>query len=367
MRGIDICNKKFCSGCETCANICPQHAIEMHADWKGFLYPYVDSTKCIDCGLCQRQCPSNKKETKPFKFGYGFVFQEKNDTYLHNATSGGAFGVMARYILQHGGVVFGASMDKAYNINYKAVETIEELKTLHGSKYVQSYVNNVYKHVKDCLEQQRPVLFCGCPCQVAGLKAFLRKNYEMLITMDLICHGVPSQPYFRAYVNDLLKRNSNITVFRFRGKGTSNNNMNNTYIGFLHNDYYMTYFLWGKGYRSSCYHCRFAGSERQGDFTIGDFWNNKIMRLPIDEEKGVSLVLANTQKAKKLEPLFATNGYLFPLKSMTEAMGNDGGQLKHPSKYDVRCDLIYILYKIFGLSGPKLLFKLDNMRYILKK
>lgn len=362
MKGYEICDRKFCTGCEACANICPHQAIEMRVDWRGFRYPHVNSSECIDCGLCQKQCPGNKNETKPFEFGRCFAFQEKNETYLYNASSGGAFGVIARYVLQQGGVVFGASMDSAYHINYKAVETIEDLKLLHGSKYVQSYVNDAYRQVKNCLEHQRAVLFCGCPCQVAGLKAFLKKDYSKLITMDLICHGVPSQPYFRAYVNDLLKRKANI-IFRFRGKYTSSGDMDKIYIGFSNKDYYMTYFLWGKGYRSSCYHCHFAGGERPGDFTIGDFWNNKAMHLPIDEKKGASLVLINTHKAEQLEILFASNGFFFPLKSISEAMGKDGGQLAHPSHYDIRCDLIYLLYKIFGLSGPKLLFKLNNLHF----
>lgn len=367
MKDNEICDKKFCTGCEACANICPHQAIEMRADWRGFRYPHIDSSKCVDCGLCQKQCPGNKKETKPFEFGRCFAFQEKNATYLQHASSGGAFGVIARYVLQQGGIVFGAAMDETYHINYKAVETLEGLKSLHGSKYVQSYVHDAYRQVKDCLAHQRMVLFCGCPCQVAGLKAFLKKDNEKLITMDLICHGVPSQPYFRAYVNDLLKHNAHITAFRFRGKRTASGEMDKTHIGFYNKDFYMTYYLFGKGYRSSCYHCRFAGGERPGDFTIGDFWNNKAMHFPMNEEKGSSLVLVNTPKAERLETLFAANGFFFPLKSMAEAMGKSGGQLEYPSHYDIRCDLIYILYRMFGLIGPKLLFKLDNLRFKLKR
>lgn len=367
MKGYEICNRKSCTGCESCANSCPHQAIEMRTDWRGFRYPHVDSEKCTDCGVCRKQCPIHEK-IEPFAFGKAYAFQEKDKTYLHRASSGGAFGVIARHVLQRGGIVFGASMDNDYRISYKAVENVKDLKLLHGSKYVQSYVGDAYKRVRECLRQGRTVLFCGCPCQVAGLKAFLRKDYENLVTMDLICHGVPSQPYFRAYVKDLLEhKKQTVREFRFRGKPSASDRMEYVHIGFINKDYYMTYFLWGKGYRSGCYRCKFAGGERQGDFTIGDFWNNKVVHLPINEEQGVSLVLVNTPKSEQMETVFATNGSFFPLKSIGEAIGKDGGQLKHPSKYDFRCDLIYILYKMFGLNGPKTLFKLDNLRFKLKK
>lgn len=367
MRSKDICKKDYCTGCEACANVCPHNAISMEANWQGFRYPHINQNLCVNCGLCQKTCPINVKERIPFEFGIARAFVEKNMKFLSKASSGGAFGVMARYVIGHGGIVFGASMDDDYNVSYKAAETIEALDMLYGSKYVQSYVNDAYRQVKTALKDGKQVLFCGCPCQVAGLKSFLHKDYDNLLTMDLICHGVPSQPYFRSYVKDLLRKNkeAGITTFRFRWKMNpccnSRNNIS-VYHGFRNRDYYMTYFLWGKGYRTGCYHCRFAGEKRHGDFTIGDFWNNKVAGLPIDDSQGASLVLFNTPKAQSLESVFKGNGICLPLKSLSDAVGGDGGQLKHPSKYDVRCTLIYLAYKLFGVAGPKILFKLDSFR-----
>lgn len=369
MKSKDICIKRsFCTGCEACANICPQDAIIMTPDWRGFKYPHIDQKKCVDCGLCQKTCPINTS-IEPFVFGNAAVFVDKNKNYLTQASSGGAFGVIARYILSEGGIVFGASMDDNYNVNFIGVERLEDLHLLHGSKYVQAYVGNIYREVKKHLKGNRKVLFCGCPCQVAGLNNYLKKEYDNLVTMDLICHGVPSQPYFKDYVNDLLKQKSSngIKSFRFRYKPINEEEKRSIHIGYYNPDYYMTYFLWGKGYRSGCYNCKFAGGKRSGDFTIGDFWNNKNAKLPIDVSNGSSLVLLNTSKAQILSEKFQANGVFIPVNTLNDAIGGTGGQLKHPSKYDIRCDLIYILYKFFGLKGPKLLYKIELLRMRKRK
>lgn len=369
MKSKDICIKpSICTGCEACANVCPRNAIIMTPDWRGFKYPQIDQKKCINCGLCQKTCPINTS-IKPFKFGDAAVFVEKNKKYLTQASSGGAFGVVARYILSEGGIVFGVSMDDNYNVNFIGVEKLEDLHLLHGSKYVQAYVGNTYREVYKHLKRNRKVLFCGCPCQVAGLKNYLKKEYDNLVTIDLICHGVPSQPYFKDYVNDLLQHKSlcGIKSFRFRYKPNNEKEIKDIHIGFNNPDYYMTYFLWGKGYRTSCYYCKFAGGDRTGDFTIGDFFNNKNAKLPIDDKNGASLVLINTKKARELSNKFKTNGIFIPIKSLKDAVGGTGGQLKHPSKYDIRCNLIYILYKILGVKGPKMLYKIEKARIQRKK
>lgn len=367
MNSNEICKKHYlCTGCEACVNICPKDAISMKTDWKGFLYPSIDQKKCIDCKLCQHKCPINVTSSVPFKFGTARVYIDKKKEYLLQASSGGAFGTMARYVLSQKGTVFGCSMDDDYQVNYIGINKLEDLNLLHGSKYVQSYVGQIYREVKKTLQNNRLALFCGCPCQVAGLKQYLHKDYENLITMDLICHGVPSQPYFQSYVKDLLRRKKGMGIksFRFRYK-MDTKHTSSVYTGYINQDFYMTYFLWGKGYRSSCYYCRFAGESRQGDFTIGDFGNNKTVHLPIDDSLGSSLILFNTQKAKELEPIFQHNGTCLPIHTLRDAIGDDGGQLKHPCKNDIRTKLIYIFYKLLGLTGPKLLFSIEQIRFRL--
>lgn len=372
MKSNEICNDiKSCSGCEACANVCAHDAISMEPDWRGFLYPSIDANKCVDCKLCQKTCPVNKVERKPFVFSEAAVYIDGNKENLYRASSGGAFGTVARYVLSQGGVVFGCSMDDDYLVKFISVDRLEDLQKLHGSKYVQGQVGMIYRQVKETLKSGRLALMCACPCHIAGLKSYLRKDYVNLITMDLICHGVPSQSYFRSYVKDLLSRQakSGITTFRFRHKEETccetlhtTSSSKNVYEGFHNKDYYMTYFLWGKGYRDSCYQCRYPGSERVGDFTIGDFWNNERAKLPIDVSKGSSLIFFNTAKARKLKGLFEENSTFVPLKSFTEAMGPDKGQMEHPCRNDLRTKLIYLLFKMFGVRGPNFLFMLDQLR-----
>lgn len=372
MKSNEICNdRKLCSGCEACANVCTHDAISMKPDWRGFLYPSIDASKCVDCKLCKKTCPVNQTEKKTFEFTEAAVYIDGNKEYLYRASSGGAFGTVARYVLAHGGVVFGCNMNEDYHVKFISVDKLEDLPKLHGSKYVQSQVGMIYRQVKEVLKAGRLALLCACPCHIAGLKSYLRKDYDNLITMDLICHGVPSQSYFRSYVRDLLSRQAKagITTFRFRYKEETccetlhtTSSLKNVYEGFHNKDYYMTYFLWGKGYRDSCYRCRYPGSEREGDFTIGDFWNNERAKLPIDVSQGSSLVFFNTEKAKSLKHLFKEKSTFVPLKSLTEAMGPDKGQMEHPCRNDIRSKMIYILYKIFGVRGPKVLFILDQLR-----
>lgn len=362
---MDIClsGKSKCSGCEACANVCPRGAIEMRPDWRGFLFPHINSSKCVGCKLCVDICPANKKSVRPFTFRSAAAYIDGNVDYLLRASSGGAFGAMARFVIAKGGVVFGCCMDECYNIFFTSVNDIDDLCLLHGSKYAQAHVGLIYRKIRDVLQVGKLALVCACPCQIAGLKSFLRRGYNNLITMDLICHGVPSQEYFKEYVRDILKtkRQEGVKEFRFRYK-SCDANVHEVYDGFHSVDYYMTYFLWGKGYRESCYNCRFAGAERVGDFTIGDFWNNNNLSPKLDDSKGVSLIFFNTPKAESLKSVFKKNSTFVDLSSLREAMGTDEGQMAHPSKDDLRTRLIYVFWRLFGVWGPRTLFLLDRLR-----
>lgn len=356
-------HRELCTGCAACANVCPHDAITMKKEWKGFLYPEIDNKKCVNCGLCQKACPVNI-ERAPFVFPETYAYVESDLTCLLTASSGGAFGVVARYVIEQGGIVYGATMDDNYDVYYIGAETEDDLKKLHGSKYVQAYTNLIFRDVKSQLKSGRKVLFCGCPCQVAGLNQYLKKCYDNLLTMDLICHGVPSLPYFKSYVQDLLK-NKDIEKFRFRYKALSDRKEETCgkriYVGFSNRDYYMTHFLWGKGYRSSCYKCKYAVGSRPGDFTIGDYWNNENTHVLSDTSRGASLVLFNTSKSLTLKNVFANAGEFKQVNTFEDAMGKNGGQLEHPSKNDIRTFLLYFLWKLFGVRGPKFLFKIQSL------
>lgn len=369
MKSSDICKERAdCTGCEACLNGCPQDAISMRPDWRGFMYPHIDALKCVDCGRCAQLCPANSAKPKPFTFpAVARAFRESDPRYLLQASSGGAFGVVARHVLSQGGAVFGCSMDRdTYKVHFIQVDSPEDLWKLHGSKYVQSGVGGIYRRVKEVLRSGRKALFCGCPCQVAALRAYLGRRQEGLVTIDLICHGVPSQPYFRAYVEDLTRRAQRPFLFRHKPELSGETRAtSSTVIGFYHRDYYMTHFLWGKGYRRSCYRCRYAGGERPGDLTVGDFWNNKVARLPIDVSLGTSLVLFNSKQGEALMPLFSAAGDCLPLTTLHDAVGGDGGQLKHPCKNDFRTDLCYALWRLFGVRGPKAIFALEKKLFHL--
>ena len=199
---IHIVDKHNCCGCSACLNVCPKACITMLADEEGFLYPKVDKTICIDCGLCEKVCPfmANLDAKRPIR---SYAAINPNEQERYNSSSGGIFTMLMRETLNRGGVVFGAAFDKKWNVHHIAIESIEEMPLLQGSKYVQSYVGDCYRDAKDFLREGRDVLFSGTSCQIAGLRQYLRKDYENLTTVDVICHGVPSPRVWSAYLSSL--------------------------------------------------------------------------------------------------------------------------------------------------------------------
>lgn len=199
---ITICTKE-CSGCGACFSICPKNVITLIPNVEGFLFPVVDSEKCINCNLCAKVCPVNNIDTSNSKTPEAFAVQA-NDEIRLKSSSGGVFTVLASYIFKQGGYVCGAAFDDSGKICHQVIYQENDLRLLQGSKYVQSAIGNTYKEVKNLLCSGKLVLFTGTPCQVAGLKSFLGKNYDNLITADLICHGVPSPKVFQKYIAELV-------------------------------------------------------------------------------------------------------------------------------------------------------------------
>lgn len=305
---VNLASKNNCTGCGACVNSCAHGALIMAADNEGFLMPIVDTGKCVECGLCEKSCPivsavENKNMEQPKTLAVWSLPDRAK------SSSGGAFSAYARMVLKRGGVVFGVAFDGDMRLRHIGVETLEGLDALRGSKYVQSDVGDSYIRIRSLLRAGRHVLFCGTPCQVAGLKSFLRKDYENLLTLDLVCHGVPSGAVFRAYLRKLSTRFAGmgkITGFEFRRRDSWGFSPTVSLGGKLSKIYgkdnaYMNAFDKNAVFRRSCYDCPFAKIPRVGDCTIADFWGIGRHGVPFRHsiQKGVSLVLVNNSKGNE--------------------------------------------------------------------
>ena len=281
----------------------------MKENKEGFIEPVVNEEKCISCGLCLKRCPQiNKLEIEGIE-QKAYATQNKNEEDLKISSSGGMFIAFAKNIISQDGVVYGAAYDQNLKVNHIRVENIEELKLLQGSKYVQGDTADTFEQTKNDLISGRKVLFSGTPCQIAGLKQYLGKDYENLYTIDIVCHGVPSQKLFEKYKNSLeAKENSKIDQFDFRDKTEKGWGLN-LRIKYQNNkvtkkascfDSYYKSFLAGNTYRRCCYDCKYANLNRVGDITIADFLGIEETNSKIDIKKGVSAVIVNSRKGQKI-------------------------------------------------------------------
>ena len=207
---IKIDKKQKCCGCSACVQVCPKQCIEMKEDSEGFWYPQVKRDVCVKCGLCEQVCPIIQEDSHKYSYE-GIVssysaYSNKEEIRLASS-SGGIFTILAEQIILDGGIVFGAAFDENYLVHHIAIDTIEGLSQLRGSKYLQSRIENTYIEAKKYLDSDCNVLFSGTACQIAGLKRFLRKEYENLLTVDVLCHGVPSQKVWKLYLDEK-KKNS---------------------------------------------------------------------------------------------------------------------------------------------------------------
>ena len=301
---MKICNKNCC-GCTLCYNICPKNAITMLEDEEGFQYPYIDETKCIDCGLCKKECILNNPILKN-NLPLVYACKNKDDKIRMESSSGGIFSVLADYVLALNGVVYGATFDENFNVVHEKIMSKTELFKLRGSKYVQSYLGNIFSSVLNDLINDKYVLFVGTPCQIASLKSYLlfkKQNINKLILCDLICHGVPSPLLWREHIKNI-KKNMKWYYFRTKENGWNNHTekivYKNNSVDFnsAFSQSYKYLFHTDKTLRPSCYECSFTSINRVSDITIGDYWGIKINDF--DDNKGVSLVLLNTELGKKV-------------------------------------------------------------------
>lgn len=306
---IEINRKEDCSGCKCCEQICPKHCISMQEDSEGFWYPEVNENECIHCGLCVECCPLNKAPELSRKLTEPEVFAAtlKNKTILQNSSSGGLFSAFALEILKEGGVVFGCAFDENFKAVHIPILNADELYKLQGSKYVVSDLNNTYTQVRTFLSEGKKVLYSGSACHIAGLQKFLKNENENLLTLEILCHGTPSQKLFRKHLEYLSETyRGKILSYAFRDKSsgwglnykTKTKTKTKTIYSPADEDAYYASFLRGKTYRPSCYECHFAKQERIADITLGDFWGIELFHPEFYNKMGVSAVILNTEKAK---------------------------------------------------------------------
>ena len=331
---IQIVDKKLCCGCAACVQRCPKQCITLYEDYEGFLYPQVDLEICIDCGICEKVCPISK-ECNPHLPIKVYAAMHKDENVRLKSSSGGIFTLLAEKIINEGGVVFGARFDDTWQVCLDYAETSESISAFRGSKYVQARTENTYIQAEKFLKSGRKVLFTGSPCQIAGLKKYLSKEYDNLLAVDFVCHGVPSPKIWNRYLQEILtykgQKNaitfsSNLSSFLEGYAPITEINFRNKALGWkkfslvlrqefieeadddkkktftfsnVHNENtYMRLFLSDVILRPSCYECHCKEGKSGADLTIADFWGIGNISPEMDDDRGTSLVLIQSERGK---------------------------------------------------------------------
>lgn len=371
---IRIQDKSKCCGCTSCIDACPQQCIKFNEDKEGFRYPKVDEDKCIDCHLCEKVCPViNKSVTQRIDKLYSA--SNKVDAIRLKSSSGGVFSYLADIIIKEGGIVYGASFDNNWEVQHIGVEKTEDLYKLRSSKYLQSICNKIYKDIKRQLQNERKVLFSGTPCQVAGLKRYLRKDYDNLYCIDFICHGVPSPKVWRMYLAQLIKNNiigpevKSIKEVDFRSKipnwSASQvliNSEDGEYSCSKDEDPYFRAFVQNITIRPICYNCPFKGGRSGSDLTIADFWGIKRIDPKEYSDEGVSMIIDYGKNKFDLSGL--------NIKSQTtNCIESCNGSYYHSAQYNANRNVLFakidsaknIINLLNRCANPKFIQRIGNV------
>lgn len=370
-------NKANCCGCGACASACACDAVSMFIDDLGFQYPKVDYNKCINCGVCKEVCPVESDNrtrivNKPAKTVYAASLRDSE--CVSKSASGGAFVGIAKFVLEQSGVVCGAAWDDDFSVRHICVDSFAELEKIQGSKYTQSNMNDIFTDIQLLLKSEKLVLFSGMPCQVAALRCFLKRDYDNLYTIDLICHGVGSPSILKDELKyQKLKNNAQLKAVSFRSKrqgwGTSGDLIfDNKVVPFniSVSPYYYYYYLENAVFRDSCYHCKYSSMYRPADLTIGDYWRIETAHpeFKFDIKKGVSCILINTEKGRRLLENVKDN-FVILTSTLDKVMARNAN-LNHCCSEPTKRKLILDKYKS-GYSDFYMFYKKDSRKKVISE
>ncbi|MDR1379045.1 MAG: Coenzyme F420 hydrogenase/dehydrogenase, beta subunit C-terminal domain [Synergistaceae bacterium] len=345
----------------------------MHADEEGFLYPVTNEEKCVKCGVCESLCPVFNKPSisiDPFN-AVAFACVNKNQNVRLKSSSGGIFSLIAERVLASGGVVFGVAFDENFHVEHRYAETRENAMAFRQSKYVQSWIGDVYRQVEIFLKQRRLVLFCGTPCQTAGLHAYLGGTHDLLLTQDLICHGVSSPRVWESYLAMHKRRAASVIKdvhFRNKSRGWRQISVKITfesgkeYCRTYSTDLFMRGFLAGLYLRPSCYACAFKTIHRQTDFTLADFWGVQHLCPELDDNKGTSLVFVNTLKGIDLFRSIMDDMLAMPVDTVNSARFNPS--MEHSAALPKDRGIFFDRFREEGIAAVKGFCKITLLRKI---
>ena len=343
----ELAPREVCTGCSACASACPKNSIRMVADENGFAVPVVDSETCVNCGLCENSCPILQPHSLAGRNPKAYAAYSKDEASRLESSSGGVFTELARVILKQGGAVFGAAYDKTARVAHICAECEEDLAKLRGAKYAQSALSDTFVQVKKRLDRGQLVLLSGTPCQVGGLRGFLRRDYENLLLVDFVCHSVPSPLAWEEYVRFRALTDN-------RGEPPVNVNLRSKETGWSRYQYsnlfeyagnkrsllktneslFMKLFVGGYVSREACSCCHFKGYERISDLTLGDFWGIWDIAPEMDDNKGTSVVLVQSERGAEFWAQLMDKLVIKQL-SLTEASSQNPAMLQ-PSQADGR-------------------------------
>lgn len=351
---IQLPSKENCCGCMACGDICPKGAIKAVKDDKGFIYPGLDAGLCVDCGLCMKKCSFANKNGNEKEVSAVWAYRVTDKNVLSKSTSGGAFTALSDAVLSQGGIVAACIMGDDFTACHILTTDKTVRDSMRRSKYVQSNTEGIFRQVKEELKKGKTVLFVGTPCQTAQMAVYAGEHRDRLIACDFLCHGVPNNDFFKAHIAFLEKAyGKKATGYFFRGKRYGWNHMleevvleSNKLRGDKRVQAYSRFFYSGVSLRPSCHNCRYRTTARSSDITIGDFWGiDKI--LPNTDNRGYSMIAANTEKGKELIGSLSGSGVLIEIDK-EKVLGRIGEPI---SKCKIDKDKFWELYQKDGYRG----------------